>query len=691
MDETHTASNDLCESCKTIPSLRELSNHYYTLHDTFQEFQACRCPFCHWLYTYIDSKPEYRDVFKELAEDNSAVELFGNMMFPKENEGFQSLGLNTSSVMLYLFARCDNPAAEYIWGRLVDNDPSSDEAVSLIKSWLSSCENNHPKCGVSGDISLPTYLIDLGENSLGQEHPPKIRLVQTSPTQQDRRYIALSYVWGVATQPIMLTKATKPDLMNDIPEANLPQTHRDAIRVARWLNVRYIWIDALCIIQDDDKENKMKEIGRMHLTFGNSFLTVQACRAASVHDGFLSPRPEIEEVQELPYPYGKDDKSQVFIRTKTIFHSDGPTGARAWCYEESILPLRILSYTEERIRFRCMQHSCDDYGRYSQGTVKSQHAFLDPSPWYKGTNAPKSVWRSDPTLDLLKVWYSILDLHYTPRLLTKPGDRLVAIGGLVRRFRERMPGAYIAGLWQVDLPWGLLWECRRGKASGFLGKEILSASGQTNPYKLSMTRPDYHQKRAPSWSWAALNGAISHPSMGFRYYNKGELTGTKRKIIARIDEVPRPLADGSPGRSGLGEFEGNGALYITAPLFLLDVVYKSDEPERWNSMYEQALAVFKRNDVAIGKRPLAILRSPRVDGETTWENLPAGHLQLDLDEAEYKPSKVWCVLLVDGLGLVLDAVDEEKNVFVRTGGFHTTTGIWLDSLNDVTPTTVCIL
>lgn len=489
----------------------------------------------------------------------------------------------------------------------------------------------------------------------------------------------------------MLTKATKADLMNDIPEANLPQTHRDAIRVARWLNVRYIWIDALCIIQDDDKENKMKEIGRMHLTFGNSFLTVQACRAASVHDGFLSPRPEIEDVPELPYPYGKNDKSQVFIRTKTIFHSDGPTGARAWCYEESILPLRILSYTKERIRFRCMQHSCDDYGRYSKGTVKSPHAFLDPSPWYKGTNAPKSAWHSDPTLDLLKVWYSILDLHYTPRLLTKPGDRLVAIGGLVRRFRERMPGAYIAGLWQVDLPWGLLWECRRGKSSGFLGEEIISASGQTNPFKLAMTRPDYHQKRAPSWSWAALNGAISHPSMGFRYYNKGELIGTKRKIIARIDEVPRPLADSSPGRSGLGEFEGNGALYITAPLFQMDVVYKNDEPERWNNMYEQALAVHQRNDVAIGKRPLAILRSTRVDGETTWDNLPAGNLQLDLDETEYKPSKVWCLLLVDGLGLVLDAVDEEKNVFVRTGGFHTTTNIWLDSLNNVTPTTVCIL
>jgi hypothetical protein len=255
-----------------------------------------------------------------------------------------------------------------------------------------------------------------------------------------------------------------------------------------------------------------------------------------------------------------------------------------------------------------------------------------------------------------------------------------------------MPGAYIAGLWQVDLPWGLLWECRRGKASGFLGAEILNASGQTNTYRLSMTRPDHHQKRAPSWSWAALNGAVAHPGMGFRYYSKGEFIGTKRRIMARVDEVPRPLADGSAGRSGLGEFEGNGALYITAPLFLMDVVYENDEPERWGNMNKHAVAAYKRNDVMIGKRPLTILQSPRVDtDQIAWDDLPIGHLQLDLNEGEYKPSTVWCLLLVDGLGLVLDAVDEEKHVFVRTGGFHTTTGIWPDLLNDVTPTTVCIL
>ena len=133
-------------------------------------------------------------------------------------------------------------------------------------------------------------------------------------------------------------------------------------------------------------------------------------------------------------------------------------------------------------------------------------------------------------------------------------------------------------------------------------------------------------------------------------------------------------------------------MHITAPLFLMDVVYQTDEPERWSSMYAQALAAYKRNDAVIAKRPLTILRSPRIDSEKmAWDHLPLGHLQLDLDEKDYKPSSVWCLLLVDGLGIVLSAVDAGKRVFLRTGLFHTMTGIWGESLNDSMPETVCIL
>ena len=107
MGENYTLHGDLCDSCKTIPSLRELSNNYYTLHDTFQDFQLCHCPFCRWLYTYINSKPQFRNDFANAAKRNTAVELFGNLNFPRETESLQSLTLVSGSedFMLYLLTR----------------------------------------------------------------------------------------------------------------------------------------------------------------------------------------------------------------------------------------------------------------------------------------------------------------------------------------------------------------------------------------------------------------------------------------------------------------------------------------------------------------------------------------------------------------------------------------------------------
>lgn len=523
--------------------------------------------------------------------------------------------------------------------------------------------------------------------------PPRIRLIETTPNQHDRRYIALSYVWGVAAQPVMLTKGTKTQLMDEIPATKLPQTHLDAIRVARWLGICYVWIDALCIVQDDEKENKMKEISRMHLIYSHSFLTLQACRAASVHDRFLSPRVDIEEASELPYPSLQTaDGSRFFIRTKVHFFNDGPTGSRAWCYEETVLSSRLLSYTKDEIRFRCMQMSYDDTGRISKPVTKTPHSFLNPKPWYTETGIPKSVWHKDLTMDLLKVWYTTLDLHYTPRLLTHPGDRLIAIGGLMRRYGERIPGAYLAGLWEIDLPWGLLWESWRGKCLIIAEDEVMKASGQISKWRLSMMRPvGQAQKRAPSWSWAALNGAVCHPGMNFRYYTRGTEIGTKRRILATINEIPRPLAAEQSAKSGLGELHGNGALYITAPLLLLDLVYKDDDEERWEALHGKFMEANKGKFLTVKRRPLALLNSPPNKQQTVWENLPMGYAQLDLSEAEYRPDKVRCLMIVDGRGLTLDAVDNEKKIFVRTGCIHATEKLWPEPLSDIPSTSVCII
>lgn len=103
MEENKPVDHELCESCRVIPPLQDLRNSYYTLHDTFEEFESCSCSFCRWLYTYIDSKSNFRDSFKQAATQNGPVELFGNLLQPSEREHFQSLTLCSGTESFNLF------------------------------------------------------------------------------------------------------------------------------------------------------------------------------------------------------------------------------------------------------------------------------------------------------------------------------------------------------------------------------------------------------------------------------------------------------------------------------------------------------------------------------------------------------------------------------------------------------------
>ncbi|OKL64548.1 hypothetical protein UA08_00489 [Talaromyces atroroseus] len=681
MDKT---DDSLCAQCKTLPTLRELRDTY-TLHETFHEFQSCRCSFCSWLYRVLleDVKLDY----DRMAASDSPVELYASL---DQASNFElpalSVRMDTYGAELFVLARPENPAAEYISGRIIERDSSSNDAINLVKSWAARCQNTHPECISTGDFALPTYLVDLEGGSRGRRN---LRVIQTSADQPDRKYITLSYVWGVAAQPVMLTQATKTSLMESIPETSLPQTHRDAIQVARWLGIRYLWIDALCIIQDGNKEDKMKEIARMDRIFGNSYLTIQATRAGSVHDGFLGPIKSPSTAPEIPYPLIRAP-DRVFLHTRPMGTTYGPGDARAWCYEERILPRRVLVYGDKTLEFRCINSRYDDFGRVSNFTTQGPASFWRPKPWYENTSVPRAARSKDPVLDKLKLWYWMLDMNYTPRLLTKSGDRLLAIGGIVRQLLECIPGPYIAGLWQVDLPWGLLWQCRRGMTNQVLGPEVLRATGYLDrPTGMSMTRPeDYkqQQQRAPSWSWAALDGGTHHPSIAQRYAldSKRYTSSIKRRVFAKFERIPHTLGGESDLR-GLGELEEDATLRISAPLYTMDIVYKDDE--RWKGF-----------DQRIGRgnwrsRPYMILHSVvggNADIETRWENVPIGAVQLDLSEDDERPERVWCLLMVEGIGLILDCVDAAKKVFVRKGVFFTTS-LWPTELNDIDPVSVCII
>jgi hypothetical protein len=122
----------------------------------------------------------------------------------------------------------------------------SEQNFARIQGWLRECEQNHPSCP-GKPVSSPRRLIDLGV-----PEPPnavrKIRLVQD--LDKPVKYIALSHCWG-AYRAFLTTKDTLEQKMQSITWNEFPKTFRDAIKVARKLHIRYLWIDSLCILQDD--------------------------------------------------------------------------------------------------------------------------------------------------------------------------------------------------------------------------------------------------------------------------------------------------------------------------------------------------------------------------------------------------------------------------------------------------------
>lgn len=128
-----------------------------------------------------------------------------------------------------------------------------------------------------------------------------VRLVEPG-VKANIKWASLSYVWGGA-QEVRTTKITLLEHLTSIQVANLPQTLIDAIKVCRQLEISFLWIDALCIIQDDPCD-LYRELNSMASIYQHSYLTISAACARRVEDGFLG---------KTAYSYDTFPPSQVII------------------------------------------------------------------------------------------------------------------------------------------------------------------------------------------------------------------------------------------------------------------------------------------------------------------------------------------------------------------------------------------
>ncbi|KAF4454953.1 HET-domain-containing protein [Fusarium austroafricanum] len=360
-------------------------------------------------------------------------------------------------------------------------------------------------------LPLPTRLLDIGDpgKSLGMkisqlrnEMESTLIKLWTTPAESNGQYVALSHRWG-NEESCKLTKDNIQTFHNGISFSSLPKTYQDAVVVARKLGYRYIWIDALCIVQDDP-DDWLRESIRMASVYNNSACTFAIHTSRHSGSGFLD---DVLDPVPTFQVRSKDSKSR-YISNLTLassFHDQVTRSflsQRGWVFQERILSRRILHFVKHHIFFEDESGvKADDIGGSG---VPIAHSWtenkLNTSDSFRGS----------------AYWYNLVQ-RYSVCSLTFDKDRLPAIASLAKEFYKNSDtGSYLFGLWETSLHLGLLWVDALGTAQGMDSENT--------------------QKLPPSWSWARCKGQVIYPQMLSDSFSKASFKPAE-------DSIPEEQSD----------------------------------------------------------------------------------------------------------------------------------------------------
>jgi hypothetical protein len=391
--------------------------------------------------------------------------------------------------------------------------------LQLAKKWLENCRQRHTACKEPVSPVLPTRVLDI-------HYEDRIRVYLCETKGKRNEYAALSYCWGPGAPGLITTTNNFTSHRDDgIAIKSLPKTIQDAIHAARRLDLRYLWVDRLCIIQDSVEE-WLHEAALMCQVYSNATITLSADGSSSAMQGLFQTNQAISQVAYYKY-IDPDGNLTPLVLAEPLPHPNvkvrclglsQPLDSRGWTMQERLSSRRILHFTSDEIAWECntlTECECRRESHLSQRALCEEN-FHDAQAIYDH-------------------WCSIVR-EYTKRLFSYESDKMPALQGLVQRFRQLLDTKsahgdeqlddFLAGLWRGDLVAQLAWKTpseadlndylratERGSLND-IGK-VNSEDAQTwlaviqEREKNDMWR-DAGTYIAPTWSWAHLRGPISY-------------------------------------------------------------------------------------------------------------------------------------------------------------------------------------
>lgn len=357
--------------------------------------------------------------------------------------------------------------------------------LSLFHDWINRCGSLHKgKCGQSiwpepEKQVLKAFLV------IDVDH----MCIVNAP--ENCRYVALSYCWGTASMfRHLLSNSAALRRDGSLTESPAPATILDAIELVKGVGERYLWVDALCIIQDD-QASKQVQLAQMGLIYSLAAFTIVAAAGDNVDAGLPGIRAGTRKLDQDILRVG----GKVFL---TVIDGvdyyggvkDSTWITRAWTMQEKILSKKLLIFTDEQVYWKCWN------------ALWLEETALEKVPkisfFYKLASAGPSDIGFDSLVDgsegLFGLYQSLVNA-YLERQLSFKADIINAFSGLCQAFTAIEDEKFHWGLPVSRFDTALCWWLRAG------GQRNYAFCDQGHSDSTTSSVP------FPSWSWAAWHGS----------------------------------------------------------------------------------------------------------------------------------------------------------------------------------------
>lgn len=365
--------------------------------------------------------------------------------------------------------------------------------IDLLRSWIESCEDwhrcvcwrkNNSRRDGPVTIKFPIIpfirLLDLKDDCLIQTSIPPV-------------FVALSYVWGNA-QIFKLVKETLPNLLQPGSLAKsyelFPKSIQDAVTLTRLLNHRYVWIDSLCIIQDDDSD-KGAQVQLMDTIFTRASLTITAASGRDANAGLPGIDKGSRNIIQHTAVYSDELSLLSLMRGCDDVVDTSTWNGRCWTYQERLLSRRSMIFTNDTVYFECGEDIWSEDFNMLRSDVYMSASLQTITP-SRGEEPPTLIHGHQNRLGIFKGDYLRMVAEYTLRDMTFPADRISGFEGILNVFRKPYGPVFVWGMWSEEmLAHSLLWQ----------PEQLLDRV----PIDEKSKQPMY-----PSWSWAGWSGAVKY-------------------------------------------------------------------------------------------------------------------------------------------------------------------------------------